>query len=267
MRFYIRLSYLAVLLLLGGMTSTLQPVNAQTETLATVEPLAGIVQIKPAEAEDWESISAINTLSVGDMLRTDGAGWALITFFDGAYTEVLADTELLITSLDLPEMSGGLFSISFDLRVGDTFNTLNAIVNSGSRFDVTMPGMTAAVRGTIWQTKVLPSGCSAVYTFEGEVATFSNLITEPIMVRVGEYIVYDIEGALDPDLEPDFQERPDPASQSDDETEPDLSACGDGFCDRVVGEGLLTCSADCSSPLDVDFEELKRRMEADNARR
>lgn len=245
---------------------------AEDRPIATLEPIQGEILLKVADSDLWMVVTTPTQVNAGDEIRTGTEGWAVLTFFEGTYTEILANTELIIQALSLPENEGDSFTINLELRIGDTFNTVGALLDQESGFEVEMPGMTASVRGTEWYNRVIPTGCSMVYTVVGEVATFSDLnADEPIGVKAGEFIVYNLDGTLDEDLQPEFPPRRpaeaplapqvclDGTCEADEIGVGELESCGDGICQ--VAEGLLTCSADCSSILDVEEDELERRME------
>ena len=269
-----KLSGMIVLFLLLLMSS---PVSADEE--ATLEPIQGIVQIKTSDDDDWETITETVQVKAGDSIRTGESGWATLTFSGGTYSEILTNTELSLEILELPVEAGNSFTVSFGLLVGDTFNSIDASSDADSRFEITMPGMTATAHGTAFYTRVLPTGHSVVFTEEGTVETSGQLNEDnPVFVNSGEIIVYSIGGTLDEDLQPQFPtRRPSeselaPATCGDNvcqtgeksvcelDCEIELENCGDGICDWSEDEGLLTCPVDCSSSLSISERALSERL-------
>lgn len=255
---------------------------AQDDTaLATLEPYQGEVQVLNADSETWQIITEPTQIGAGDQIRTGEGGWALLTFFEGTFTELLNNTHLLVSEVQAPAEEGDAFKVDISLLIGDTYNVVSGVVDQNSSFEVNMPGMTAAVRGTEWYNRVIPSGCSMVFTEEGTVLTYSPLNEDnPIPVEVGDYIVYNLDGSLDEDLEPELptDERPEPndlppASCGDgvcEENEEglcaldcttDLPTCGDHVCDASAGENLLSCEQDCGTILNVSEADAQMRMD------
>ncbi len=266
---------LCLIFSLGGLVAAQDP-----ESVATLEPYQGLVQIQRAGEDDWQTITDPMPMTAGDAVRTDLTGWAALTFFDGASTEILPDTHLVIDRLEAPATPGGSFQVSLSLLVGDTFNTVGQVLDAESGFTVEMPGMTASVRGTSWYNRVLPTGCSVAFVEEGEVLTFSALNEgNPIAVPAGEFLVYNLDGSLDGNLAPEFPTpRPEALEEpficgdgvcAADETcsldcAPDLPDCGDGVCDRGSGESQLTCTADCAAPAFTSDSDLLNRLQAND---
>jgi FecR protein len=274
----------SLIILITLMVWATAPVHAQSEaTVATIEPLQGLVQWLPAGEADWQVLIQPTQINAGDQIRTGEYGWALLTFFEGAFTEILANTELTINELELPEDEGESFAISLGLAIGDTFSTVDAVLDSESRFEIEMPGMTASVRGTEWYSRVVSTGCSMVYVEEGEVTT-AGVLNEnnPVYVNPGEYIVYNHDGTIDNVLQPTFPApRPDNVVVAPDTCGNDICEfgefgvcdldcavsmpnCGDHICQASEGEGLLTCNVDCGSLMDLTEEEIQQRLEANH---
>jgi hypothetical protein len=139
------------------------------------------------------------------------------------------------------------------------------------------------VRGTAWFTRVMPTGCSMVYTQRGSVATYNDVAyseDDPRLITAGDSIIYGLSGQVDqlrPTWEPpllpeeallpladdrcgDGVLEPDEVGGCDLDTAYDLPGCGDGYCDYAAGEGLLSCSADCSSLAFLSEEDISQRL-------
>lgn len=283
---------LSVLLFLLILVNALSLSAQENEDVATLIPYEGMIQYVPAEAvEDpalpideslWQIVTEPMVVGLGDQIRTGATGWAEVVFFEGTSSQLLANTQIIITELDLPDDDGSSFGITFELLIGDTYNTASAILDEDSKFEISMPGATASVRGTVWYTRVMPTGCSMVYTEEGSVATFSDVIQRerPRLIQPGDFIIFNVVGQIDRDRPTwelprvpenvtlqladvrcgDGTLEPDEINICDLDMAGDLPGCGDGYCDRAAGEGLFSCPVDCSPLRFISPEELRDRL-------
>ncbi|MFP4321900.1 MAG: FecR domain-containing protein, partial [Anaerolineales bacterium] len=163
--------------------------------LATLEPLQGQVQWLATGEDDWQTITEPVMIGEGDRIQTGAAGWAVLTFFEGASSEIFGNTEVLVTALELPTEENGNFIVNYDLLVGDTFNTVNTLLDAESRFEVRTPTITASVRGTEYFVMASPTGQSMVVTGEGEVETSTNITPGPIAIQGGQTLVFSTDGS------------------------------------------------------------------------
>jgi hypothetical protein len=137
--------------------------RAQGDPIATLDPVQGFVQRQPADADprvlsNWETVTERTPVAEGDRIRTDGAGLAFLTFFEGAQTEIRPSSLVVVSTLDLPETDEDDFDVTLDVLVGHAISSVDVALDSGDRFEVHTPGATAVVRGTRWWTRVTPAG-------------------------------------------------------------------------------------------------------------
>ncbi len=147
-------------------------VRALSGPLATLDPVSGLIQYQtagdnPQDLAAWKTVIAPVLIGEGDRIRTDGAGFAYLTFFEGIQTEVRANTLVVVSTLEIP--AAGSVNISLDVLVGTTFNSIQSSLGPNDRFEVHTPGATAVVRGTEWWTFVEPNGESTFATESGVV--------------------------------------------------------------------------------------------------
>lgn len=261
----------------------------QDEFIATLDPVQGFIQRQPDGANprvlsDWETVTERVLVAEGDRIRTDGAGRAFLTFFEGIETEIGPSTLVVVSTLDLPEEDDASFKITLDVLVGHAISSLDVALETGDRFEIHTPGATAVVRGTRWWTLVTPDGSSAFVTKEGTVqvilheqpapAAPPDVTPEPLMgvpvppvlieagfalraARSGEVIETGTEAIVTVATPPPAPLVP--ATCGDGLCDPGesdvcrvdcpfrfpLPACGDGVCSADQGEDLVLCPADC----------------------
>ncbi len=175
MRYLSRCLFICLIcgLLAGGPLD--RSANAQATALASLDAISGLVQHQTADADPqnpaaWQTITAPILVSEGDRIRTDAAGLAYLTFFEGIQTEIRANSLVVISTLDLA--SEDAVNISLDVLVGTTYTAINSALEPHSRFEIHTPGATAAVRGTEWWTFVEPNGDATFATESGRVDIF-----------------------------------------------------------------------------------------------
>jgi hypothetical protein len=155
--------------------------SAQSDAcVASLEPIQGVVQHQsaqddPTALESWHTVTEARLVSEGDRIRTGGAGWAILTFFEGAQTEIRENTLTVVSTLILPASEDSPFNISMDVLVGTTISNLEAELDAGDRFEVHTTAATAVVRGTRWWTLVTPGGESTFISERGTVRIIPNV--------------------------------------------------------------------------------------------
>jgi hypothetical protein len=161
--------------------------RAQTEGyVASLEPVLGLIQHQtalddPRDLASWHTVTETILVGEGDRIRTDGDGLAYLTFFEGVETDIQASTLVVVSTLILPDETDESFDISLDVLVGTTFNSVEAVLDAGDRFEIHTPGATAVVRGTRWWTIVTPAGESAFATERGRVQIIPNVRVTPVV--------------------------------------------------------------------------------------
>lgn len=235
------------------------------EAVASLEPFAETIEILPDGETEWQPVTEPMLVNEGDQIRTDAGGWALLTYFEGVSTEILPETEVTVTTLELPTEEDGAFSVSLNVVAGETFNVVDAVLDQGSSFEVKTPNATAAVRGTRFYVRYSPeTGQTSMGVEEGTVLMLdpADPDTALLQVEAGLFVETDATGnpsAPTEDWEP--TERPvatcDPATEAwciiestdaietplpppaGDETNPGSNGTGSGTGGVITGNLLL----------------------------
>lgn len=263
----------ALLIAVGALA---QPITAQTEPLASLDPAQGVIQYQAVDADPtdpaaWEVITERILVSEGDRIRTGNDALAYLTFFQGVDTEIRANTLVVVSTLTLGDDTP--VNVTLDLLLGDVVTNVEDVLDPGDRFEIHTPGATAVVRGTRWLSEVTTTGESG-FTMEtgtlGVILHAADLadVAAPFDLNPSQGLIASPQGQIVQLLElidytvPVIVPDPAllaPADCGDGVCGPDdlalcpvdcldqlaLPACGDGMCVPSEGESLLTCPADC----------------------
>src|SRR3990172_4268345 len=87
--------------------------------LATLNPVQGLIQYRPANADPaaWRTVTDRILVGQGDFIRTDALGLAELTFFEGLLTEILPNTVVMVSELAQPDQDS--YQVTLDMLVGD----------------------------------------------------------------------------------------------------------------------------------------------------
>jgi hypothetical protein len=109
-------------------------------------------------------------------VRTDAAGVALLTFFDGSTTALEGETELAVVELN-SRRDGTARSIVLQQESGQTHHEVRPLRRAAARFSVRTPTAVTAVRGTAFDVIVEPDGATQVAVWKGlvEVQSLTEL--------------------------------------------------------------------------------------------
>jgi FecR protein len=173
------------LVMLFTLILTVIPVLAQDsgELAATLEVLAPTVEVLRVNTVNWIAVKAEAIVGVGDTIRTNEAGRARVTFFaDGTDTELLPNTEYRIERF---ESAGESFNLSVEVIVGQTTQRLARLLDAGSSYNITTPGMVLAARGTAFALRVENSGRAAMLVSEGNVQAEQDSVSADVPPEFG----------------------------------------------------------------------------------
>ncbi len=87
----------------------------------------------------------------GDTVRTGADGHAVILFFDGSTLSLEPGAQV---RLDAARIADRATVIDLYQAAGTTWHAVHKLLDPGSRYQVTTPSMTAAVRGTAFEVRV-----------------------------------------------------------------------------------------------------------------
>ncbi|MDQ3701363.1 MAG: FecR family protein, partial [Chloroflexota bacterium] len=108
-------------------------------------------------------------LIVGDRVRTDANGSALVTYFEGTTAEIGPSSEVVVQRVVTGESGLALPNLTLSQVAGQVIYRLTRALLAGARLDIQTPSATATVRGTVLRVSVLPDGGTRVEVFSGQV--------------------------------------------------------------------------------------------------
>ena len=182
---------------------------AQTATLIGV---SGTVQVLPSGSDAWHLAAQGQVVASGDRIRTGPSSAVALSFFEGHVPNTLggsvstldADTDLTISQLRRSREGGS--QIVLYQRVGRTFNRVQSLSGSASRFEIETPAAVASVRGTEFTVVVDPDGATGLGVTEGWVDVTAQGATVVVRAGQGTFVrpgqppapVFLLPGAADP---------------------------------------------------------------------
>ncbi|MDO8506516.1 MAG: FecR family protein, partial [Candidatus Limnocylindria bacterium] len=150
---------IASLVLIPALLFVTQRQSAGASTVLTI--FTGIASVARGQS-DFTVATDGAILASADRVRTDDAGHALITFFDGSTIELEPSTTVQIDAAS--SNANGSISIELSQSLGRTWASVQKLAKANSKFEIKTPTATAAVRGTGFLTEVLASGETTVQT-------------------------------------------------------------------------------------------------------
>jgi hypothetical protein len=269
----IKLILLAMVLIPAAATPVLGSTPApstdalsQAAMVASLEPAQGLVQLRLADAppDEWRTVTRRSLVAEGDWIRTGRVGLAYLRFFEGVETEILPNSMIQVTSMQMAD--DGALEISFDALVGDTLSRVEQSLDTTVRYELHTPSAVIAVRGTLFWTTATWQRETIVNALEGALGVTGvapdGTPGTTVQVEKNTTVTTSPQGQLGP-LGP-IQALPgyppqaplapetcgngtcDPGEQNicalDCQTFP---TCGDGICQLAGGEGPVTCPGDC----------------------
>jgi hypothetical protein len=127
--------------------------GAATKPLANLAITEGTVTIKPKGSATFVAAKDAQALKQGDTIKTEASGRAQINYTDGSLTRLAGSTVFAISKLT--NERGGR-QTQGTLSVGETWNRAAKVSETGS-FEVKAGGTTAAVEGTAFVVKCVPT--------------------------------------------------------------------------------------------------------------
>src|SRR5688500_15913388 len=124
-------------------------------------------------------------LSVGDVVRAPGTGTGLITYLQGASTEVSPGATIVLQ--EIAAAPGGGVLLTIRQTAGQAIHRITGLL-TGSRFQVVTPNATAVVRGTLFRITILPGNLTLIEVFDGSVGVGN------VGVSTGQFAVVDANG-------------------------------------------------------------------------
>lgn len=139
-----------------------QPVASLQVTMgkATLTPVKG-------DPQDVGPDDQAAVVGVGDKVVVSGDGGAVLTFFEGAESQLSSGTTVTVTQFQTTEATN---VIGLNVVAGQTMSTVQKEANAGTRFQIQTPSATISVRGTQFGIYVRADQSTQVVTLEGTVA-------------------------------------------------------------------------------------------------
>jgi hypothetical protein len=177
---------LVAFLLLASVTATgllLQSwLGGRVAQTATLTGVSGAVQVLSSGSDAWCLAAEGELVASGDRVRTGASSAVTLSFFEGGVSTLDANTDLIISQLR-SNREGGTQIIVLYQRVGRTFNRVQPLSGSASRFEIETPAAVASVRGTEFTVVVEPEGATGLGVTEGRVDVTAQGAT--VVVRAG----------------------------------------------------------------------------------
>ena len=140
------------------------PSRADT-TLALLEPTNPGVFVRPHDAQRFIQVTGSLVLNVGDAVRTDATGRALITYSDGTTLVVEPGTELVIEAIQ--QTNGDLF-VLIRQTAGRVWYELSRNLAANSRYEVRSGALAMVVRaGSTVEVAVADDGTTTITATQG----------------------------------------------------------------------------------------------------
>ncbi len=263
----------AVLLLLILLLPTMAlPVSGQQNAVATLDPIQGLVQYRPAGAteNDWQTVTATQLVSEGDWVRTDSLGQANLTFFEGNFTEILPNTLVKIARFDFVDQDSP--DVTVQVAVGDMRHQIDHVLDAESRYEVDTPSAVITVRGTnfwssaTWKSETFVSALQGTLEVAGVYP--EGQLSAPVFVKPDRFLgippigqpgpVVSLDSANLPKYPPPAPLAPATCGNLICDTGEDefncmldcrtFPTCGNSVCELDLGEGPVTCAGDCVPP-------------------
>jgi hypothetical protein len=256
-------SILALLAILLPLTAL--PASGQQNPVASLDPIQGLTQYRPANAaeNDWQTVTQTQLVGEGDWIRTDNLGEANLTFFEGVQTEVLPNIMMQVGKFQVTEQQS--FDISLNVAIGDMHNQIQQVLDPQSHFEINTPSAAITVRGTDFWISASWLSELTVNTVTGSVGVMAILpngqFGNSVFVSEGQSVNVATNGQIGPFGPLSLPEIPPqapiaPATCGNGVCDPgeenvcsldcqQFPNCGDGTCDIEHGEGPATCPQDC----------------------
>ncbi len=155
---------------------------SSTPAEGTLTTESARVDYRPADSEEWQAITGVQTVGGEDAIRTDASGRALLNFYTGTEVEILPGSEVVVTQLE--ETAEGGHIVLLNQLSGETQHHVALVADTGSRYEINTPSANLVVRGTVFGVAVQPDGATTVQVREGVVQARAG--EQTVEVSAGE---------------------------------------------------------------------------------
>ncbi len=270
--------------------------QSEAKQFATLQVREGQVDVRKAGA-GFQPGRDGQALAQGDLVRTGPDGIAEITYFDGSLTRLGPDTEFTIEELSSLDNDAKSKRIKGSHDRGRTWNRVEKLADSASRFEIETPVATAAARGTVFATFcdffenctiVAIEDTTEVLMADGTVITLNALDAVTINAdgTPGEVIHFDSLDALieafewvdenacdieeivdcepaEPEPTPTVTPLPGPSPTDGTSPEPIVEPAAEPPSNSVPAADFAPASATGGAPLTVEFTNLSSDPDGD----
>ena len=115
-------------------------------------------------------------LAVGDQVRTDPTGHALVTYFEGTTAEVGPSSVVTVERVTQGGQGQG-DHLTLQQFAGEVVYRITRALRPGSTVEIRTPSAVATVRGTVLRVSVFPDGGTRIEVFSGVVEASAGGIT------------------------------------------------------------------------------------------
>jgi hypothetical protein len=171
-----------VLLIVGTLIVQSRP-ETRVPQAATLEQVNGPVEVLVADSGAWQPASDGDPVQAGDSIATGPLAGVTLAFFDGSTTVLEAETKVAIVHVDAKRDDSSKM-IVLRQEIGQTYSSVQPLLDPDARFEIETPSAVMAVRGTEFTLGVDSDGATHMEVIEGSVDVTAEGIT--ISVPAGQ---------------------------------------------------------------------------------
>lgn len=175
--------FIAFVLIIAGMILVPSLFSSKTtySESTVLSVISGDVQIREADGNEWKDAKDEMKLAAGDTIRTGADSYALITFFEGSTMNIEPNSQIQVQAIEQAEGSDSTI-VRLKQMAGETWNRVEKLVDSISKFEIETPAGTGSAKGTTIGMVIGPDGETTMRVYEGEGSLFSQ---GPVIIGEG----------------------------------------------------------------------------------
>jgi hypothetical protein len=136
--------------------------------LATVDQVAGKVEMRAAHRTDWQPVKKGMMIQVGSVIRAGAKSHAVLKWADGSRIKLDSGSRILFHKWTVSKVTGS-GSASFQQFVGRVIFLIKKAFRGRQKFEVRTPTVLAAVRGTTFDVDVQSRDLTTISVLDGAV--------------------------------------------------------------------------------------------------
>lgn len=175
--------FMVVILIIAGLILVPSIFSSQTSysDSTTLSIISGDVFVMEGGTDTWEEADDGMDLAAEDSVKTGADSYALITFFEGTTMNIEPNTEISISEIEMVEETGSTI-VRLKQKAGETWNRVEKLADSASKYEIETSAGVGAVRGTTIGLVVGSNGKTTMKVYEGE----GSLFAQGVPVIIGE---------------------------------------------------------------------------------